>query len=391
MAQRERKKNPCKHCGYPFDFHASALHNKSHGCPGYVESRIFRASPSSVKSAGQCWRKWASRALGGISVETEAKKFGDNLHAIAEAFLLTRKTPDQTTKEGRLFNEGIPFLPKRVLRPEEVEGEVSFTFDGVPWIGYYDWKLFAEREIGDHKTSADPKKYGLTSPELPKDLQACTYAYDSGWPEANLRWLYYSKKSKNAYPVDAKVSRQQATDVIGKYSPIAQQMQKYFNANPVKLTIAQINEIENDPNACDYVGRMCDFSEHCQIVRPASLVRKKESSMDPKIAELKAKIAAKKAGGTPAVNPPEVTEALKETEKEVASTAPAAEPEKPIQTTVAPQADTPKAEPKTRGRRARAADEGEHKSIEGLVEHLSVFRDLLPAGVKITIELTPAA
>lgn len=264
-----------------------------------------------------------------------------------------------------------------------MEGEVRFVFDGVPWIGYYDWKLFAERQIGDHKSSSDPKRWGLKSVDLPKDIQACTYVYDSNWPEANLRWVYYSKKSKNAYPVDATVSRQQAADVIGKYSPVAKEMQKIYNANPTKLTVAQLNEIPNDPNACDGCGRMCDFAQHCQLIKPSSLVRKKEepSRMNPvndKIAELKAKIAAKKAGGTPAVNPPETDEALKETAKEVAST----------------QADTPK---ETKPRAARAAKpatgEGLPKanSVEGLVEHLAAFRDVLPAGVKVTIELlTPA-
>lgn len=429
MAQRERKKNPCAKCQRPFEAHFHAAdcalpvdgwcncpvgdHVDANGpepkkdgdCPNglggsFVESRIFRASPSSAESYKGCPRKWASRALGGIKQETEAQRFGTRLHEIAEKFLLTRETPDQTSKEGRLFNEGIPFLPKRKLLPEEIEGEVSFTFDGVPWIGYYDWKLFDEREIGDHKTSSDPKKWGLTSADLPNNLQACTYSYDSGWPETNLKWLYYGKRSNVAYPVLATVGRQQATDVIGKYSAITKEMQKLFDLNPNQLTVRELNEIPNDPNTCDFTGRNCDFADHCQLMRPTQAsVKKETNSMDPKIAELKARIAAKKAGeaaGTsPATNPPEVTEALKETEKEVLSVAPSAPPEPPPvepNKPVAPVTVEEKIEagkPKGPKRPPPAAPTAKPNSFESIVEHFAALADNLPKGVRITIEITP--
>ncbi len=381
-------------------------------CPGYVESRIFRASPSSVESYHGCPRKWASRALGGVKKETDAQRFGTKLHEIAEKFLLTRETPDQTCKEGRLFNEGIPFLPKRKLLDSEIEGEVNFVFEGVPWIGYYDWKLFAEREIGDHKSSSDPKRWGLTSADLPKNLQACTYAFDSGWPETNLKWVYYSKKSNTAYPVLATVGRQQATDVLGKYSAITKDMQRLFDANPNQLTISELNEIPNDPNACDYTGRLCDFADSCVLRKPIASVSKETTMANEQIEALKRKIAEKNkaaaAGTSPATNPPEVTEALKETEKEVGNTippkkdpepeaksepAPASEPE-------AAPASEPEAAPvkKPRGRPPANTDrapsnEGLPKtnSIEGIVEHLAAFAGILPAGVKITIELVPTS
>jgi hypothetical protein len=332
-----------------------------------------------------------------VKQETEAQRFGTRLHEIAEHFLATREVPDQTSKEGRLFNEGIPHLPKRKLLPHEIEGEVNFVFDGVPWIGYYDWKLFNEREIGDHKSSSDPKKWGLTSAELPKNLQACTYAYDSGWPETNLCWLYYGKKSNTAYPVRATVGRQQATDVVGKYSAITKDMQRLFDANPKQLTIAQLNEIPNDPNACDYTGHLCDFASSCAIDKPSASVQKESDRMaNEQIEALKAKIAAKKkgvdAGTSPATNPPEVAAALEETAKEVANVAPAPaaadQPTPQIQTTIAPPEVKPGRKPKNA---TPPHTEGQPRtnSVEGLVEHLAAFAGVLPAGVKITIELVP--
>jgi hypothetical protein len=406
MAQRERKKNPCARCQRAFEDHKPGDVGTLNGpcVDGYVESRIFRASPSSVESYGGnekkpgCPRKWASRALGGVKQETDAQRFGTRLHEIAEHFLLTRETPDQTSKEGRLFNEGIPHLPKRLLRPEEIEGEVSFVFEGVPWIGYYDWKLFDEREIGDHKTSSDPKKWGLTSADLPTNLQACTYAYDSGWPETNLKWLYYGKRSNNAYPVLATVGRQQATDVVGKHSAITKEMQKLFDLNPNQLTVRELNEIPNNPNACDYTGHLCDFASQCDLtLKTAVSVKKAPSNMDPKqrLAELKAQIAAKKAGtaaGTsPATNPPEVDVALDETAKEVAGipappvlVADDSTVEK-VETTIAPKP----------GKKSKATPTSDGlpkpNSVEGLVEHLAAFAGVLPPGVKVTIELVPTS
>jgi hypothetical protein len=372
-------------------------------CPGYVESRIFRASPSSAESYGGndkrpgCPRKWAARALGGVKQETEAQRFGTRLHEIAEKFLLTREAPDQSTKEGRLFSEGIPHLPKRKLLDEEIEGEVSFVFDGVPWIGYYDWKLFAEREIGDHKTSSDPKKWGLGSADLPKNLQACTYAFDSGWPETNLRWVYYSKKSNNAYPVLATVERQQAADVIGKYVSTTKEMQRLFNANPNQLTVSELNEIPNNPNACDYSGHLCDFASSCVLMKPIASVKKdsKTSMANEAIEKLKAQVAAKKAavaaGTSPAVNPPESAVALAETAKEVANETPTPAAEAPKDEPKAETPATPKAGKKPATKPASTDGLPKANSVEGIVEHLAVLADILPRGVKITIELVPPA
>jgi hypothetical protein len=410
LAQRERKKNPCALCQKPFEAHPESNTKPSHPiCADgrvYVESRIFRASPSSVetfagngKDKAGCPRRWAARALGGVKMETDAQRFGTKLHEIAEKFLLTRETPDQTCKEGRLFNEGIPHLPKRKLLPNEIEGEVSFVFDGVPWIGYYDWKLFDEREIGDHKTSSDPKKWGLTSTDLPTNLQACTYAYDSGWPETNLRWVYYSKKSSNAYPVLATVGRQQATDVVGKYSLITKEMQKLFDANPTQLTVAQLNEIPNDPSACDFTGRNCDFADQCVLMKPIAAPKKDTPKMDPKakLEELRRKIAEKKsgtaAGTSPATNPPESAQALEETAKEVENKIPtAAEPaEEKIETTILPTKPKSKAGRPPNNPNPPPSTEGLPKpnSVEGIVEHLAALADILPKNIKITIELIP--
>ncbi len=331
MGERAKTWNPCAKCGAARETHRTAQDGTEYvrctvEAPGtYEEQRIFRASPSSVKTFGGslkdvgCKRRWAAKALGGIKKETAAQAFGKRLHDMAERHLLAREVPDQTTPEGRLMVEGIPFLPKRLLNEAEVEGEVSFELGGVQWIGYYDWKEFDTRTIGDHKSSSDPKKWGLTPDQLPEDLQACMYAYGSGWPETKLKWVYYAKGSKTAYAVEATVTREHALGVLEKYVPVAQEMQRWFNEHPDQKSIDELNAIPCDPAACGYVGRNCDFASDCTLINPESLIRNKETPhmANDRIAELRAKIEAKKNGGT--VNPPEGAAALEETAKEVAN------------------------------------------------------------------------
>src|SRR5690606_10397867 len=145
-----------------------------------------------------------------VRVESDALVFGNALHKAAEDWLTHGTPPDCSTPWGALFLEGIPHLPKPGAC--EVEREIQFNLEGIPWVGFIDFLVPAEHLIGDHKTSSDPKRWGLTAETLPRDLQACTYAYAVGWPISNLRWVYYSKKSKNAYPVQAQVERSAALD-----------------------------------------------------------------------------------------------------------------------------------------------------------------------------------
>lgn len=398
VAKRERQKNPCRHCQQPESAHPVAADERASfaGCNTFEEQRIFVASASSVKAFGTCQRKWAARALGGIKRTTPAQEFGDRLHNMAEVYLLTGKVPDQSTPEGRLFVEGIPHLPRRRLNPSEVEGEVRFTLGGVPWIGFYDWREDDIRRIGDHKTSSDPKRWGLTAEELPRDIQAATYVYGSGWDEANLRWLYYSKKSHNAYPVDATLTRSAALAVLEEQIPIAREMQKIFDANPALLSIDQINEFPNDPNACGYVGQNCDFGDLCQIVAPQALVRKKgtnrmSNEANKRVAELRAKLAAKKNGGL--VNPPEAAAAVADTIKEVENTAPeATEPETNDAAAPAQAPEPTKEEPAPKAPRKRTEKAADAPTVDkpqaaprdDLADAIAL---LIRHGGKITIEI----
>ena len=394
MAEREKKWNPCRHCEGAHESHVVV--DGIRFCPGsrsveFEEQRIFRASPSSVKTFQGCIRKWAAKALGGVKKEeTEAQRFGTKLHEYAEKYLLTGDVPDQTTPEGRLMVEGIPFLPRRRLLPEEVEGEISFEFGGVPWIGYYDWRENDIHLIGDHKSSADPKKWGLTTKDLPDDIQAGMYAYGSGWPETSLKWVYYGKKTKTAYPVEARITAEHARQVVEAHAPVAREMQRWFNEYPEPQSIHFLNTIPNDPSTCGGCGRNCDFADSCQLFKPQETVTidpERSAKMNDKIAELKAKIEAKKNGTQ--VNPPEAAAALEETKKEVKN-----DPSDPPENPDAKKKDPPAAaeEKKEEEAKPKAAKEPKPKIPAGpaVAGDIAAFLAALPKGATVTVQFTVA-
>lgn len=302
----------------------------------------MKISPTAVKSYNGCKRKAFFRSIAKLPREqSPAAAEGTELHAHAEAWLRDGTPPDQTTKMGRLMLEGIPHLPAPNPRLREegkpqllIEKELRFTFEGFEFIGFADVIVPPfEAEpltVMDHKSSSDPKRWGVTAAALPKDEQGIIYGYGGLqlFPEeqdVSLEWVYYGKRDKRCYPVSANLSRQQATDRMGtQIVPVARALNQWRTEFDGKTTIELVEianqEIPNDPNACGGIGRNCDYVESCQIYPAANLVRRK-NTMSP---ELKAKLEALKNKKEGKSNPPESDKALEETTKEVAGQQPAA-------------------------------------------------------------------
>jgi len=295
-------------------------------------------SPSQVSTAKRCLRKWAFQYIAKLPrVETPALAFGKKLHAYAEDWLLHEQPPDNTTPEGRLFLEGIPLLPRPRAPGMHVEKHLALVFEDIKWHGYKDVEIDEWRGMPcviDHKTSADPERWGLTKATLPNDLQAALYGLhgldgDVRW----LRWLYYDKKHKSAYPVDVELLRSQLEDALGAHVPIARKiltLKSELSARPD--LVAECNRLEHNPSDCGGTGRGCDFARECNL-RPIPLINPKPRSknmanaLTPQQRLEKLKAATKAAQEAKATgNPTEAEEALKATETEVQAEA-AAEPE----------------------------------------------------------------
>lgn len=267
----------------------------------------FMASPSSIAmhrgKGGNpgCPRQWAARYCAKIEVPFPEgpRAFGTRYHAIAEAWLLSETVPDQTTPEGRLFTASIPYLPRpRTCRAEgkskadDASEPVRVAYDGVTIWGYVDFDFRAARLFGDHKTFGPPGRYNLNTRTLPEDVQFLAYseAFLEAWPEASEirgRWNYANKSTRVVTPVEAVAKRAPQRLAV---------LQNTLDAvRAIKDTwTGDINDVPAVPAVCQGVGRNCDYAKWCKITKPGVI------PMPKSIEELKAELAARKAGQTPA-------------------------------------------------------------------------------------------
>lgn len=363
----------------------------------------MRASPSSVKRKRKCLRQWAFRYCCNLpQIDAEHFQFGKRLHKHAEQWLDDGTAPPTETKEGRLFFEGIPHLP----RPGEAETElhVAIWLDAelnvlgaligegplpdAPYVffGYID---FLDGPIlGDHKTFGNPR-WVLTPEELEQDEAAVIYsaavAEGRSEPEILLKWVYYSKQRPKAFPIEGLISREDSLIKLKTLAPDLDEMQAIRAMfKDGEDAIATANEVPNTPSACDSVGRYCDYWHHCRIfeVPKENVV----SEANDRIAALKAKIAASKN----AANAPEAQKQTEEVAKEVckapqgdASPASAAAEPEPAELEV-------KAEKGKRGPNKPKVSEVSD-AVAGGAAVGSALGSLLSNGQKIRIEISLVA
>ncbi len=344
-----------------------------------------------------CERRFAFNYVMGLKPpQHPAAALGGELHKFGEGYLRDGKAPDDLTVAGNLFLYGLPYLPPP--RSGGVEGDIqSIEIDGVRYNGYIDYR--GPRVPGvegrctlDHKTSSNPKKWGLWTLEkfLSKPQPILYGSYDVLRSEAdgeedrwsNLRWLYYWTKGKpRAEPSDVRLTRAMLEDnferVVG---------------NPAKR-ILQIIESQPDPNdltpnyrACDKFPKArdskgpdgCPYHPRngggCKIERMKSVAaafgRKKEEMKMPVNEKLMAKLRRAEAPKDP-INPPEAE--LEEEEGEE-DEAPAPEPPKP-------------AKPTTTRVRASAGKEEGRTSSGDAPSAQSVPREEAPKGAAHTVDM----
>lgn len=246
----------------------------------------MKISASSLKAA-KCLRRWAGRALARIEMplnadQLKARHFGTRLHGYAEDYVKTGNMPPENDPAGALLLKGLHLLPK----PGEGETEENFTFEfeGVEFTGKIDVKRVnrttGRTSIEDHKTSADPAKYGETDKSLKKDEQAILYAAahfatpDITREYVEIAWNYFPKKSGKPFAVRTTLSAEHVdahmhTDIL----PRARQMLAlktiwvgHAAAGGDQIDpVRRLNMIPNTPAACDCCGRMCDYAPICKM------------------------------------------------------------------------------------------------------------------------------
>ena len=174
-------------------------------------------SASQVGTYRQCPRRWwYESVLGRRSPPTESMLAGTKLHAILENYLrhgtwpaapewITIWNPARTKSRDvelvALAKLGLPHLPPAGVAT--VEGRFTYHVGGVDYLGFIDLHHRAEGVLvlQDHKTSSDPRKYGLHERadylNDPQTLLYARYLLDTqGDYSLCVQWIYYATKGK---------------------------------------------------------------------------------------------------------------------------------------------------------------------------------------------------
>lgn len=146
-------------------------------------------SPSQIKTASACMRKWSGENVWGWrQADTKSTTLGKQVHKVMDEYLSEEKIPDPAYLPGALFLPGAKYLPEpksphlvteqEVLIPEEVfnSGKAFFGYLDIAVLQHVDpdgslWLL-----VIDGKTTSD-FRWAKSEEELKRDPQALIY----GW------------------------------------------------------------------------------------------------------------------------------------------------------------------------------------------------------------------
>jgi hypothetical protein len=223
-------------------------------------------SPSEHSTARGCLRKWAYRYASPTpkAPDKASAATGKELHTTQEAYLRDGVTPPATGL-GLLARAGLPFLPAPGTM--DVEAPFHTVIDGIPFFGFKDFRGLAadllgfpagaHRAVGDHKTSKDPKKYGIWSmADRLDDTQSLVYAHDEpGDQPVGLRWLYYPTQGRaKPKPSDHILTRREIRGGLERVVlPLAEKIYRLRDGK-------QLDPLDIPPNAahCNDFGG-CDY------------------------------------------------------------------------------------------------------------------------------------
>lgn len=190
-------------------------------------------------------------------------RFGTAAHEIAEHYLLTGTVPEEHSLEKQAFLAGFWRLPAPGTC--QVEEQIQFDFEGVPFCGVIDAIHREECLKIDHKFVGDDR-YILSPTTLVTDPQAVLYTLAPPvFENTRLRWVYYFKKRRGSTAVEATLLYSDAADICRRlYLPRAREMRDYMqlleqHAGESARDLIQL--IPGRESACYSYGRMCAHSD----------------------------------------------------------------------------------------------------------------------------------
>ena len=176
-----------------------------------------RVSASQIKTWKMCPRKWGFKYIEVLEDPPgKAAILGTKVHEQLEWWLQAGSI-NSTLPEGKIAKAATKHLPGPSYQ-NQVEREIIFDRAGVTFRGFVDLIDPTEKRgplIYDHKTSSDPKRWGLTPETLPEDPQAIIYAIwgleEFGLDSVELQWTYLKTRgAPEATEVRARISKDEA-------------------------------------------------------------------------------------------------------------------------------------------------------------------------------------
>ena len=283
-------------------------------------------SATQIENFVRCPRLWGWQKIAGLERErSKSLELGTRVHEILETYYLGEGAP-QLDEVWRFTDGGKIFYPGRIasqmisgaipadavtrVKPElAFENKTIGKSYGVVFVGKIDIHWLSEIEHGqilhivDHKTSADPEKWGKKEKDLPDDIQQLLYsrvgiemypkvkrvqfALNYGSTALQKRKNYWCYYNQGAIIVQR--------DFLEKIEPVAKLMAH------LKRNVTDVLTLEPNASVCQMFGG-CSFIERCQLTQKQKIGAFIMAGMS-----LKEKLAARlAAGGGAAVVEPEM-------------------------------------------------------------------------------------
>lgn len=281
------------------------------------KKKTWVVSPSQITTWNRCQRWWGFQKIDGLpDPPGKGAILGTNTHNVLEEFFTHGVEPDVLTKPGKLagatLRSGVfPDFSKPDNVLAFVEKHIAFSCEGVTFQGLIDlgWLWAGAPVISDHKTSSNPKKYGLTEATLPTDVQAVTYGvwgFDFFEVETlGLQWTYIQTADRvnpGITPVRVTVAKK-ATEENFRLNvlPVGKAIVE------AKATWKTGNDGKPNLESCGDFGG-CPFAVHCNKTRSEKLEtvfgKQRNEMTKPTLREM---LAQRGKLAPPRVNTPEHT------------------------------------------------------------------------------------
>lgn len=245
-------------------------------------TELVRVSASQVNSWLTCNRRWGFDKILGVKDDAgRGAELGTAVHACHEAYLNHGTVPDPKAPWAHPSSPKVSYpgqLMLNMMPPEiypapgtgKVEQQFEQALDGVVYNGFIDWHDYEPGRgitIIDHKTSADPVKYGLTNETIKDDPQAIIYAWAGFqmYPTATaafLHWNYGHSGSikKHSRVASYPIHRIEANHkFLTEIHPIGKELRRLRLAKADPLTL------KPNPSSCNKWHKPCPNLATCNL------------------------------------------------------------------------------------------------------------------------------